>query len=147
MSGTDVSSDESAVEAICKGLKTAAVLGVHQAPERPAHYVPAFVHERGVRILGVNPRFAGETLFGSEVKASLVDAAGLTVGPIDVVDVFRPSPVIGQHVGEILAMDPLPKVVWLQLGIRNDEAVKPLLEAGIDVVQDRCLLVDYRRYG
>lgn len=147
MSGTDVSSDEAAVEAICKGLKTAAVLGVHKEPARPAHYVPAFVHERGVRILGVNPRFAGETLMGSEVSASLPDVAGLVDGPIDLVDVFRPSQAIGLHTDEILSMDPLPRVVWLQLGIKNDEAVKPLLEAGIDVVQDRCLLVDYRRYA
>ncbi len=146
MSGTDVSRDEAAIEAICRGLKTAAVLGVHKEPARPAHYVPAFVYERGVRILGVNPRFAGDRLFDENVHDTLPAVAALGAGALDLVNVFRPSQVIDQHVPEILAMDPLPRVVWLQLGIQNDEAMGPLLEAGIDVVQNRCLLVDYRRY-
>ena len=145
MSGTDVSSDDSAIDSIIQSLKTTAVLGIHSDEARASHYVPAYAKERGVRVLGVNPRFAGEQLFGEEVKAALGDVVLPNSAPVDVVDVFRPSAAIGGHIDEILSMKPLPKVVWLQKGIRNDEAVKPLLEAGIDVVQDRCLLVELRR--
>ena len=118
-----------------------AVLGAHTSRPRPAHYVPDYLYKQGFRILPVNPRFMGETLFGEEVAASLreLDIA------VDIVDVFRRSADVPGHLDDILAMRPLPKVVWLQSGIRHDETAARLERAGIAVVQDRCALADHRR--
>jgi predicted CoA-binding protein len=121
--------------------RTIAVLGAHGDPARPAHYVPAYMHERGYRVVGVNPRLAGTELFGSPVRANLAEVGE----PIDMVNVFRRSEDIDGHEAEILALEPRPKVVWFQLGIRNDRVAAALEAAGIEVVQDRCLLVEHRR--
>jgi len=67
--------------------------------------------------------------------------------PIDIVDVFRLGEVVPMHVPDILAMQPPPKVVWLQLGIRNDAVAEQLIAAGIHIVQDRCTLADHRSFG
>lgn len=123
--------------------RTVAVLGAHPEPSRPAHYVPAYLAQHGYTVLPVNVTKAGQTLFGAEVKASLTALDG----PIDVVDVFRPSQAVAGHVDEILAMKPLPKAVWLQLGIRDDQSAATLRAAGIRVVQDRCMLADHRAAG
>ena len=117
-----------------------AVLGAHPEAWRPAHYVPDYLHRQGYRVLAVNPRFAGEVMWGEPVRATLAE---LDVA-VDLVDVFRPALAIPAHLDDILAMRPLPRLVWLQLGIRNDGAAARLLAAGIDVVQDRCTLADHR---
>lgn len=140
----DISSSSEDIARVVTGARTIAVLGAHPDPSRPAHYVPAYVHGRGVRVLPVNPAYVGETLFDEPVRGSLADLRGLT---IDILDVFRRSSDVPTHLAEILAMDPLPKVVWLQLGIRHDETARALIDAGIEVVQDRCLLVDKKRFG
>ncbi|MCB9764113.1 MAG: CoA-binding protein [Alphaproteobacteria bacterium] len=123
--------------------RTVAVLGAHPDTSRPAFYVPDYLHSQGYRILPVNARYVGKTLWGEPVRASLAELAQ----PVDVVDVFRRSEAIPGHLEEILAMRPLPGVVWLQRGIRNDAAAERLLEAGIDVVQDRCMLADHKAFG
>ena len=120
---------------------TIAVLGVHRAPEKAAFYVPDYLHDEGYRIIGVNPMFAGDQLFGQSVRRTLAEIAE----PIDLVDVFRRSERIPQHVEDILAMSPRPKVVWLQLGIKHDDATRTLEAAGITVVQNRCTLADHQR--
>jgi len=120
-----------------------AVLGVHHEPEKAAFYVPEYLHDEGYTIIGVNPRFAGQPLFGQPVRATLSEIGE----PIDLVDVFRRSEAIPDHVEDILAMQPRPKVVWFQLGIRNDDAARVLEAAGITVVQDRCTLADHQRLG
>jgi uncharacterized protein len=120
---------------------TIAVLGLHREPERAAFYVPEYLHDEGYRIIGVNPRFAEQTLFGERVRATLAEIDE----PVDLVDVFRRAEHIPMHVEDILAMKPRPKVVWLQLGIRNEEAAKILEAAGITVVQNRCTLSDHQR--
>ena len=120
-----------------------AVLGAHTEPEKAAFYVPEYLHDEGYSIIGVNPRFVGETLFGQPIRATLAEIGE----PIDLVDVFRRSEVIGDHVEDILAMKPRPKVVWLQLGIKNEDATKVLEAAGITVVQNRCTLADHQRLG
>jgi len=122
---------------------TIAVLGIHQEPEKAAFYVPEYLHDEGYRIIGVNPQFAGATLFGHTVLSKLSDIRE----PVDLVDVFRRSEAVSEHVEDILAMKPRPKVVWLQLGIRNDEAAAILEAAGILVVQNRCTLADHQRLG
>lgn len=120
---------------------TVAVLGVHREQEKAAYYVPEYLHDEGYRIIGVNPRFHGEQLFGEPVRDTLAEIAE----PVDLVDVFRRSTAIPEHVEDILAMKPRPRVVWFQLGIRNEEAARILEAAGITVVQNRCMLADHQR--
>jgi hypothetical protein len=120
---------------------TVAVLGIHTDPARAGYYVPQYLHAAGYRVLGVNPRFAGTVLFGAPVRSALAELAE----PVDLIDVFRRPDQIPDHVPEILALAPRPRAVWLQLGIRHDDAAATLAAAGIDVVQDRCTLADHRR--
>lgn len=128
---------------ILSGSPTVAVLGIHREPEKAAFYVPEYLHDEGYRVIGVNPEFVQETLFGERVRATLREISE----PVDLVDVFRRPELIPQHVADILAMQPRPKVVWFQLGIKNDEAAKQLEEAGITVIQNRCTLADHQRLG
>jgi hypothetical protein len=125
---------------ILRSVETVAVLGAHREPARAAFYVPDYLASVGYKIYPVNPTLAGEALWGEPVRATLaeLDAA------IDLVDVFRRSAAVIDHVDDILAMRPQPAVVWLQLGIRNDQAAARLEAAGIEVVQDRCTLADHR---
>jgi predicted CoA-binding protein len=122
---------------------TVAVLGIHREPERAAFYVPEYLHDEGYRIIGVNPRLAGAELFGEPTRATLAEIAE----PVDLVDVFRRAENLPGHVEDILAMKPRPKVVWFQLGIRNDDVAHILEAAGITVVQSRCMLADHQRLG
>jgi uncharacterized protein len=120
---------------------TIAVLGIHHEPEKAAFYVPEYLHDEGYRVIGVNPRFAGETMFGERVRESLSEIRER----VDLVDVFRRPEHIPAHVQDILAMQPRPAVVWFQLGIRHDDAAKILDAAGIRVIQNRCTLADHQR--
>jgi predicted CoA-binding protein len=129
------------VRQILSTSPTVAVLGVHEDPEKAAFYVPEYLRDEGYRVLGVNPRYAGRTLFGEPVRATLAELAE----PVDIVDVFRRPDQIPMHLDDILAMNPRPRVVWFQLGIRNDEAAKILEDAGIEVVQDHCTMAEHRR--
>lgn len=122
---------------------TIAVLGAHRNPERAAFYVPEYLHDEGYRIIGVNPQLHGQELFGEPVRDTLAEITE----PVDLVDVFRRAELIPQHVEDILAMNPRPKVVWFQLGIKNDEVARILEAAGITVVQNRCTLADHQRLG
>jgi predicted CoA-binding protein len=122
---------------------TIAVLGIHHEPEKAAFYVPEYLHEEGYRIIGVNPQLKGEELFGVAVKNTLAEIDE----PVDLVDVFRRSELIPQHVEDILAMSPRPKVVWFQLGIKNEDVAHILEAAGITVVQNHCTLADHQRLG
>ena len=139
-----MSTDRDTVRAILASARTVAVLGAHPTTWRPAYYVPAYLHEQGMRIVPVNPRFAGkQTLFGEEIRPSLA-----AIGePVDVVDVFRRSEAVPEHLDDLLAMNPPPRVVWLQSGIRNDEVAAALEARGVTVIQDRCMLADHRSMG
>ncbi|HEU0013787.1 MAG TPA: CoA-binding protein [Longimicrobium sp.] len=122
---------------ILRTAKTIAVLGMkgEDAAGEPAHAVPAYLAAQGYRIIPVNPRLARDGYPGA--VAGLGD---LPEAP-DVVEVFRSPEAVGRHVDELLALR--PKAVWMQLGIRNDEAARRLEEAGIQVVQDRCMYRDH----
>ena len=122
---------------------TVAVLGIHREPEKASFYVPEYLHDEGYRVIGVNPEFTGETLFGEKVRATLREIGE----PIDIVNIFRRPDAIPTHVDDILAMKPRPKVVWFQLGIKHEEAAKQLEDAGITVIQNRCTLADHQRLG
>jgi len=130
---------ESAAAALA-GSRVIAVLGAHRERWRPAFYVPDYLHRQGFTVLPVNPRFAGERLWGEACRGHL----GELDRPVDLVDVFRPAHALPAHVEELLAMRPAPRIVWLQLGIRHDAVTARLTAAGVDVVQDRCTLADHR---
>lgn len=121
--------------------RTIAVIGASTSSRKPAHDVPLYMQRHGYRVLPVNPSASGEELFGETVSAALVELEP----KIDVVNVFRRSDDVPGHLADILAMSPLPKVVWLQLGIRNDAVASELEAAGIEVVQDRCIKVEHAR--
>lgn len=129
-------SDESLRTAIDR-VKSIAVIGAKQ--EGPAFYVPEYLQKSGLEIYPISPR--GGELLGREVAPSLGDLQE----SVDAVVVFRRSEAVPGHVPEILAMNPLPSLVWLQLGVENDQAAATLTEAGIFVVQNKCLMVEHRR--
>ena len=119
-----------------------AVLGIKPNPDAPAYYVPEYAQRAGYEIVPVPVYYKELTeMAGERVYRKLADIPG----DIDMVNVFRRPVDIPPHVDDIIAKG--PKSVWFQLGIRNDEAAERLARAGIDVVQDHCLLVELRRIG
>ncbi|APR83289.1 Succinyl-CoA synthetase, alpha subunit-related enzyme [Minicystis rosea] len=126
-----------------RNAKTVAVLGAHEEPSRPAFYVPDYLYKQGYRILPVNAMLVGKALWGQPVRASLAELKE----PVDIVDVFRRPEALQSHLEDILAMSPRPRLVWLQLGIRNDTFARDVQAAGIDIVQDHCMLADHRAFG
>jgi uncharacterized protein len=130
------------VKRILQESKTVAILGAHTNVSKAAYYVPRYLDSRNYEIFPVNPVFAGQEIFGKTTVSSLSELTA----PIDLVDVFRRSEALPGHVAEILAMKPLPKVVWFQLGIQNDEVAEQLSKAGIEVVQNRCTLADHQTF-
>ena len=119
-----------------------AVLGMKLGDHRPAFFVPEYAQKAGYEIVPVPVYYPDATeMLGEPVYRTLAAIPG----DIDMVDVFRRAEDIPPHIDDILAKK--PKAVWFQLGIRNDEAAETLARAGIDVVQDRCLLVELRRLG
>ena len=133
--------DDAGLARIFRESRTIAVLGATNDRARPAYYVPAYLKSRGYLVQGVNPILEGEELFGAPVVAALADLPE----PVDVIDVFRRPAFLAGHATEILALPWKPAVVWFQLGIRHDTAARRLAEAGIHVVQDRCMMPDHRR--
>lgn len=136
--------DEAGIRELVRRSKRVAVLGIktEQQEGQPAFYVPQYLARAGVDVVPVPVYYPDVThILGQPVYRRLVDIPG----EIDLVDVFRRPQDIDQHVEDILAKK--PKAVWFQSGIRNDAAARRLAEAGIQVVQDRCLMVDHRRYG
>jgi len=133
--------DDAGLTTILREGRTVAVLGAKADPSEAAHYVPAYLGEHGYRIRPVNPRFAGQRLHDAVTVARL---AALSE-EADVIEIFRRPEYLGGHVDEILALPWRPKVVWFQLGIRNDAAAEKLARAGIRVVQDRCMMPEHRR--
>lgn len=121
-----------------------AVLGIKPASAgpRPAYYVPEYAQQAGYEIVPVPTYYPDVTeILGQPVYRTLADVPG----EIDIVDVFRRPADIPAHLEDLLATR--PKAVWFQSGIRNDDVAEQLARAGIDVVQDRCLLVELQNIG
>ena len=121
-----------------------AVLGIkpESRADQPAHFVPVYTREAGFEVIPVPVYYPEVTeILGTPVYRRLVDVPG----EIDIVNVFRRPEHVPPHVHDIIAKR--PKAVWMQLGIRNDDAAERLARAGIDVVQDRCLKVELMRMG
>jgi predicted CoA-binding protein len=131
----------SAVRDILTQSRTIAVLGIktEAQADQAAFYVPKYMQAAGYDIIPVPVYYPEVTeILGRKAYRKLVDIPG----PVDLVNVFRRPKDVPGHVADILAKK--PRAVWLQLGIRNDEAALKLAEAGIEVVQDRCIMVDHR---
>lgn len=119
-----------------------AVLGIKPDPAQPAYYVPEYAQRAGYEIVPVPVYYPDLTnVLGEPVHRTLAEIDG----DIDIVDVFRRPADIPKHIDDILAKR--PKAVWFQLGIRNDAAAETLARAGIDVVQDHCMMVELKRIG
>jgi hypothetical protein len=134
--------DAAGIEQVLRDTKTIAVLGIKPEShgDQAAHYVPAHMAAAGYDVIPVPVYFPEVTeILGKKVFRKVADIDG----PVDMVNVFRRPNDIPQHVDDIVAKK--PKYVWFQLGIRNDGAAQKLAEAGIKVVQDRCLMVEERR--
>ncbi len=138
---TPPTTEDEDITRLLRGTRRVAMLGASPNPERAAHRVGRYLHEHGIEVVPINPRHRGEELFGGRVRGALSELREA----VDVVDVFRRSEDVPAHVDEVLAMDPQPRAVWLQLGIRNEEAARRLRAAGIQVVQDRCIKIEHRR--
>ena len=130
------------IKELLENTRRIAVLGIKPDPQQPASYVPEYARHAGYEIVPVPVYYPDLTeMNGEKVYRKLVDIPG----DIDMVNVFRRPNDILPHVDDIIAKK--AKSVWFQLGIRNDAAAEQLARAGIDVVQDRCLLVELRRIG
>ena len=130
------------IRALLESARRIAVLGIKTEPMQPAYYVPQYAQRAGYEIVPVPVYYPEVTeVLGQRVYRRLTDIPG----DIDIVNVFRRPADVPPHVDDIIAKR--PKAVWMQLGIRNDAAARQLTAAGIDVVQDRCLMVDLRRIG
>jgi len=129
------------IRGILNTVKTIAVVGVSPKTSRPSYFVFKYLLERGYRMIPVNPGQAGGELLGQKVYAALADVPE----PIDMVDIFRNSDAALGVVQETLALDPKPKVIWMQLGVRHDAAAKLAEDAGMTVVMNRCPKIEYGR--
>jgi len=129
------------IRGILNTVKTIAMVGVSPRDNRPSYFAFKYLLERGYRMIPVNPGWAGKELLGQKVYANLADIPE----PIDMVDIFRASEHVPRIVEEALALSPRPRVIWMQLGVRHDEAAAKAEAAGLKVVMDRCPKIEYGR--
>jgi len=137
----DQQADE-ALREILSACRTLAVVGIKDGPGDDAYRIPRYMQDHGYRIVPVNPKI--DAVLGETAYASLLDTdvAGID---IDLVNLFRATDKVAGHVDEILSLERRPRAVWMQLGIHHGPSAARLREAGIRVVQDRCIMVDHRR--
>lgn len=136
--------DEASIADLVRSLRRVAVLGIktEAQSDQPAFYVAEYLASAGVEVVPVPVYFPeAKSILGKPVVRRVADVAP----PIDLVDVFRRSKDLPPHLDDLLAAK--PKAVWLQIGIRDDDFAESLAKAGIRVVQDRCLMVDHRRWA
>jgi predicted CoA-binding protein len=132
---------DSYIRGILNTVKTIAMVGISPKDNRPSYFAFKYLKERGFRMIPVNPGQAGKDILGEKVYAKLSDIPE----PVDMVDVFRASQHALSVVEEALTMTPRPRVIWLQLGVRNDEAAKLAEDNGMKVVMNRCPKIEYGR--
>lgn len=136
--------DDARIGELLRSTRRVAVLGIktEAQADQPAFYVAKYLHDRGVEVIPVPVYYPeAKAILGKPVFRKVADVPG----PVDIVDVFRRPSDVPAHVEDLLAKK--PRAVWLQLGIRNDQAAEALARAGILVVQDRCLMVEHRRHA
>jgi uncharacterized protein len=129
------------IEAILRASRRIAVVGLSPKPERPSHGVASYLKDAGYTILPVRP--TGTIILGEPVHPDLRAAAA--TGPIDIVNIFRRSEFVPALLDDLLAVR--PRLVWMQMGIRDEPTARRLEAEGIAVVMDRCLAVDHQFLG
>jgi predicted CoA-binding protein len=132
---------DSYIRGILNTVKTIAMVGVSANTSRPSYFAFKYLLERNFHMIPVNPLLAGQELLGQRAYAKLTDITE----PVDMVDIFRGSRHAVPIVQEALAMKPRPQVIWMQLGVRNDEAAALAEENGMKVVMNRCPKIEYGR--
>ncbi|MEE9426985.1 MAG: CoA-binding protein [Paracoccaceae bacterium] len=125
--------------------KVIACVGLSLKPDRPSHMVAEFLQERGYRVIGVNPAYAGQTLFGEIIYADLAAIPSGIV--IDMVDIFRRSDAVPEIVDDAIVDLPGLKTIWMQIGVEHSGAAAVAKAAGITVIQNRCPKIEYQRLG
>lgn len=128
---------------LLSAYKHIAIVGFSADPDRPGHFVAVYLLAQGYNVVLINPRYAGQTVLGRRVYASLTEAreAG---EQIEIVDVFRKPDALEPVLQETLKVG--AQVLWLQLGIRNDEIGRQAIAAGLEFVQDRCVKMEHARF-
>ncbi len=129
------------IRSIMHSVKTIAIVGASNNPARPSYIVTKYLAERGYDVVAVNPGLAGGEIVGRPVVARLADVPR----HIDRVEIFRNSAAAGPIVDEALALDPKPRVIWMQLSVRDDAAAARAEAAGLQVVMNRCPKIEYGR--
>lgn len=124
---------------ILQTVKTIALVGASANEVRPSYFVMKYLIDKGYDVIPVNPGLAGQQILGQTVYASLGDVPK----PVDMVDIFRNSDAAGPITDEALALSPKPRVIWMQLSVRNDEAAARAEAAGLQVVMNRCPKMEY----
>jgi uncharacterized protein len=124
---------------ILRSVKAIALVGASNNEVRPSYLVMKYLQGKGYKVIPVNPGLAGKLLLGEMVYASLADIPVV----VDMVDIFRNAEAAGKITDEALALSTKPKVIWMQLSVRNDEAAARAEAAGINVVMDRCPKMEY----
>jgi predicted CoA-binding protein len=133
--------DDGYIRGILNTVKTIAMVGVSANTSRPSYFAFKYLLERGYHMIPVNPSLAGQELLGQKVYGKLADIPE----PVDMVDIFRASQYALGIVREALLLKPRPQVVWMQLGIRDDEAARLAEANGLKVVMNRCPKIEYGR--
>jgi len=137
----DAYSDEYLREVLASA-KTIAMVGASPNWNRPSYFAMKYLQSKGFRVIPVNPRAAGETILGETCRATLDDVPE----PIDMIDIFRNSKEAGPLTDAAIARG--AKVVWMQIGVRDDAAAARAEAAGLQVVMNRCPKIEYSRlYG
>jgi predicted CoA-binding protein len=129
------------IRGILNTVKTIAMVGASEKESRPSYFAFKYLLEHGYRMIPVNPGHAGETMLGQKIYARLSDIPE----PVDMVDIFRASKYALPIVQEALTLKPRPQVIWMQLGVRNDEAAALAEANGMKVVMNRCPKIEYGR--
>ncbi|QIB35445.1 CoA-binding protein [Ancylobacter pratisalsi] len=122
-------------------VRTIAVVGASPNPARPSHGVARFLALHGYKVFAINPGQAGRDIAGLPTYARLADVPE----PIDMVDVFRAPEYLAAVVKETLALSPVPKLIWSQLGVRDDTAAATAEAAGVAMIMNRCPAIDIPR--
>jgi predicted CoA-binding protein len=129
------------IRSILADVKTVAVVGGTDNNVRPSYFVLRYLIGKGYRVIPINPGLAGKEILGQRVYANLAEVPE----PIDMVDIFRRQDALSGVVDEALALSPTPKVIWMQLGLRDDAAAARAEARGARVVMNRCVKIEYGR--
>jgi predicted CoA-binding protein len=133
--------DDNYIRTILRSVRSIAIVGASPNTVRPSYFLFKYMLERGYDVIPVNPGQAGKQMLGKTFVASLSELGR----PVDMIDIFRASAHVMPVVDEALSLKTPPRVIWMQLGVRNDAAAAKIEAAGLKVVMNRCPKIEYGR--